>query len=50
MFTGIALPSWAYPMLEVVHIIGIALLLGNLVLLELRVFGAGLNLLNSAMW
>ena len=32
---------WAYPALEVVHICGIALLLGNLVLLEARVFGAG---------
>jgi hypothetical protein len=31
--------AWAYPALEVVHIVGIALLLGNLVLLELRVFG-----------
>ena len=30
---------WAYPMLEVVHIVGIALLLGNLVLLEARVWG-----------
>jgi hypothetical protein len=30
---------WAYPGLEVVHIVGIALLLGNLVLLELRVWG-----------
>ena len=41
-FTGIA---WlasnaiAYPALEVLHITGIALLLGNLVLLELRVWG-----------
>jgi hypothetical protein len=33
--------AWAYPALEVIHIIGIALLVGNLVLLELRVFGAG---------
>lgn len=33
--------AWAYPALEVVHIAGIALLLGNLVLLELRVFGRG---------
>ena len=33
--------AWAYPALEVVHIVGIALLLGNLVLLELRVFGRG---------
>lgn len=32
---------WAYPALEVVHIVGIALLLGNLVLLEFRVFGFG---------
>lgn len=32
---------WAYPALEIVHIFGIALLLGNLVLLELRVFGRG---------
>ena len=35
---------WAYPALEVVHIVGIALLLGNLVLLELRVWGHGDNL------
>ena len=42
MFTGITLPwPWAYPALEVIHIIGIGLLLGNLVLLELRVFGRG---------
>ena len=32
---------WAYPALEVVHITGIAMLVGNLVLLELRVFGRG---------
>jgi hypothetical protein len=39
-FTGIAwiaASPWAYPALEVVHIVGIALLLGNLVALELRV-------------
>jgi hypothetical protein len=30
----------AYPALEVLHILGIALLLGSLVLLELRVWGA----------
>ena len=33
--------AWAYPAFEVIHIVGIALLLGNLVLLELRVFGRG---------
>ena len=32
---------WAYPALEVAHIVGIALLLGNLVLVELRVWGLG---------
>jgi hypothetical protein len=42
VFAGITLPwPWAYPALEVLHIIGIGLLLGNLVLLELRVFGRG---------
>ena len=30
---------WAYPLLEVLHILGIALLLGSLVLFELRVWG-----------
>ena len=39
MFAGIQSHPWAYPALEIVHIFGIALLLGNLVLLELRVFG-----------
>lgn len=39
MFAGLQSHPWAYPILEIVHICGIALLLGNLVLLELRVFG-----------
>jgi hypothetical protein len=42
-FQGIpwlATHPWAYPALEVLHIVGIALLLGNLVVLELRVWGA----------
>ena len=41
-FAGIAwLASnpWAYPLLEVAHITGIALLLGSLVVVELRVWG-----------
>ncbi len=41
MFAALGSHPWAYPMLEVVHILGIALLLGNLTLLELRVFGWG---------
>jgi uncharacterized membrane protein len=40
-FESLRSNAFAYPMLEVVHIIGIALLLGNLVLLEFRVWGAG---------
>ncbi len=40
MFSWISSHPWAYPALEVVHLLGIALLLGNLVLLELRVLGA----------
>jgi hypothetical protein len=36
---AIAQHDWAYPALEVVHIVGVALLFGNLVLFELRVWG-----------
>ena len=36
---AIAEHPWAYPALEVLHIVGIAMLLGNLLLLELRVWG-----------
>lgn len=39
MFTFLKTTAWAYPALEVVHIVGIALLLGNLIALEVRVFG-----------
>jgi len=38
---SIVASPWAYPALEIVHIVGIALLLGNLVLVELRVWGYG---------
>ena len=41
---GLASHPWAYPMLESAHILGIALLVGNLALLELRVWGAGAEL------
>ena len=36
---GIGALPWLYPALEVVHIVGIALLLGSLVLVELRIWG-----------
>lgn len=39
MLAALQTHPWAYPVLEAVHILGIALLLGNLVLLEARVFG-----------
>jgi hypothetical protein len=41
MFAGLQSNPWAYPVLEIIHIFGIAMLLGNLVLLEARVFGHG---------
>ncbi len=41
MFASLKSHAWAYPALEIFHILGIALLIGNLVLLELRVFGKG---------
>lgn len=40
MIVAIQSSSWAYPLLEVVHLLGIALLLGNLLLLECRLLGA----------
>jgi hypothetical protein len=40
-FDWIATHPWAYPALEVVHIVGIALLFGNLVSFELRLWGVG---------
>ncbi len=39
----------AYPALQVVHVVGIALLLGSLVLLELRVWGLGRELPVAAL-
>jgi len=46
-FTGIpwiASHPYAYPALEVVHIVGVALLLGNLLALELRIWGVAAEL------
>lgn len=49
MLASLASHPWAYPMLEVAHLLGVALLLGNLVLLELRVFGLGAALPAEAL-
>jgi hypothetical protein len=38
------LPAWGYPALEIVHLLGIAILLGNLVLLESRLLGLAARL------
>jgi len=40
-FAWIASHPWLYPLLESLHVVGIALLLGSLVLFELRVWGLG---------
>jgi len=48
-WTALATHPWAYPALEVVHIVGIALLLGNLVALELRVWGTAATLPVAAL-
>jgi len=49
MFGWIVSHPFAYPALEVAHIVGIALLLGNLVLFELRVWGFGQELPVAAL-
>jgi hypothetical protein len=43
-FAWIATHPYAYPLLEALHIVGIALLLGSLVMFELRVWGFGAEL------
>ena len=44
MLAALGAHPWAYPMLETAHLLGVGLLIGNLTLLELRVFGWGLAL------
>jgi hypothetical protein len=44
MFAWIVSHPLAYPLLEVAHIVGITLLVGNLALFELRVWGFGAEL------
>lgn len=40
MFIALKTHPWAYPALEVMHLVGIALLVGNLIAFELRTWGA----------
>lgn len=44
MFAGLSSHPWAYPALEAVHIVGIALLFGGLLVFELRMLGLGREL------
>jgi hypothetical protein len=44
VWRGIASVPWIYPALEIVHIVGIGLLLGSLVLVELRIWGRAAEL------
>ncbi len=44
MFAAISAHPWAYPLLEVVHLWGIALVVGNLMALEVRVWGGAAQL------
>ena len=46
---GLATQPYAYPLLEVLHLVGVALLVGNLALLELRVWGRGADLPVAAL-
>lgn len=46
---ALAAHAWAYPALEAVHIVGIALLLGSLVVFELRVWGRQPSLAPDAL-
>ncbi|AKJ29354.1 hypothetical protein [Caldimonas brevitalea] len=48
-WTWLAGHPWLYPVLEALHICGIALLLGSLVLFELRVWGLGTTLPPQAL-
>jgi len=44
MLVGLVSHPWAYPALEAVHIVGIALLFGGLLVFELRALGLGREL------
>lgn len=46
---SLATHPWAYPALEVAHVLGIALLVGNLAALELRVWGVARELAVAAL-
>lgn len=46
---GIRRSVWAYPLLEIVHIASFGVLIGSLLLFELRVFGAARSLAAPAL-
>lgn len=48
-FVWIASHPWLYPLLESLHVIGIAMLFGGLVVFELRVWGLGAAIAPQAL-
>ena len=48
-WTALQESAWAYPALEAVHLVGVALLLGNLLTFELRLLGLGRRIDRSAL-
>lgn len=44
MFVALKTHPWAYPTLEAVHLVAIAVLVGNLIAFEARVWGAAHNI------
>ncbi len=49
LLPALASHPWAYPALEIVHLLGVGLLFGNLTLFELRVWGLGVALPVAAL-
>lgn len=49
MLAGLASHTWAYPALEAVHIVGIAMLFGGLLVFELRALGLARELPAAAL-
>ena len=48
-WTALAGHAWAYPALESAHLVGVALLVGSLAVLDLRVWGHGVALPAAAL-
>jgi hypothetical protein len=49
VLSGLQFHPWAFPALEAVHIVGVALLLGNLFVFEMRLLGLGAAIAPGAL-